>query len=109
MSLLSRIKKNSLLRKTIAFLAALRFGFPGRNLTIIGITGTTGKTTTAFMIKNVLEANDIKTGLISTAGYHIGNEVIYPKAHVPATTPDPFFLNSLLRKMVKKRFKSSSY
>ena len=105
MGLLNEIKKNSLLRKTIAFLAALRFGFPGRNLTIIGITGTTGKTTTAFMIKNILEANGIKTGLISTAGYYIGDEIVYPKAHVPGTTPDPFFLNSLLRKMVRKGLK----
>jgi len=105
MSLLNKIKKNSLLRKTIAFLASLRFGFPGRNLTIIGVTGTTGKTTTAFMIKNILEANGIRTGLISTAGYYIGDEVIHPKVHIPGTTPDPFFLNSLLRKMVKKGLK----
>ncbi|MCK4805602.1 MAG: UDP-N-acetylmuramyl-tripeptide synthetase [Candidatus Pacebacteria bacterium] len=106
MNLLNKIKKNTLLRKIIAFLAALRFGFPGRHLTIIGITGTTGKTTTAFMIKNILEVNGIKTGLISTAGYHIGNEVIYPKAHVPGTTPDPFFLHFLLRKMVRKGLKA---
>ncbi len=105
MSLFNKIKKNSLLRKTIAFLAGLRFGFPGRNLTIIGITGTTGKTTTAFMVKNILEANGIKTGLISTAGYYIGDEIIYPKAHTPGTTPDPFFLHFLLRKMVKKGLK----
>jgi len=105
MGLFNKIKKNSLLRKTIAFLAALRYGFPGRNLTIIGITGTTGKTTTAFMVKNILEANGIKTGLISTAGYYIGDEIIYPKAHTPGTTPDPFFLHFLLRKMIKKGLK----
>ncbi len=102
LGLLNNIKKNSLLRKMIAFLAALRFGFPGRHLTIIGVTGTTGKTTTAFIIKNILESNGIKTGLISTAGSSIGDEVIYPKAHVPGTTPDPFILHSLLRRMVKK-------
>lgn len=106
MNFLNEIKKNTLLRKTIAFLAALRFGFPGRKLRIIGITGTTGKTTTAFMIKNILEVNGIKTGLISTAGYYIGDEVIYGKAHVPVTTPDPFLLHFLLRKMVKKGLKA---
>lgn len=106
MNFLERIKKNSLLRKTISFLANLRFGFPGRHLTIIGVTGTTGKTTTAFMIKNILEANDIKTGLISTAGFYLGDKIIYPKAHTPATTPDPFFLHYLLRKMVKKGLKA---
>ena len=129
MNFLNKIKKNTLLRKIIAFLAALRFGFPGRHLTIIGITGTTGKTTTAFMIKNILEANGIKTGLISTAGYYIGDEVIYPEDYMsgttsdlfflyyllkkiakkslkaPGTTPDPFFLHFLLRKMVKKGLK----
>jgi len=106
LGLLNNIKKNSLLRKIIAFSAALRFGFPGRHLTIIGITGTTGKTTTAFMVKNILEVNGIKTGLISTAGYHIGDEVVYPKVHVPGTTPDPFFLHFLLRKMVRRGLKA---
>lgn len=106
MDLLTKIKKNSLLRKTIALLAGLRFGFPGRHLTIIGVTGTTGKTTTAFMIKNILEANGIKTGLISTAGYHIGDEVIYPEVYMSSTTSDLFFLYSLLKKMAKKRLKA---
>jgi len=105
MSFLEKIKRNSLLRKLIAFLANLRFGFPGRGLIIIGVTGTTGKTTTCFMIKSILERNGIKTGLISTAGFYIGDEVIYPKAHTPATTPDPFFLCFLLKKMKAKGLK----
>lgn len=130
MSFLGRIKRNTLLRQAIAFLAALRFGFPGRHLTIIGITGTTGKTTTAFMVKNILSANGVKTGLISTAGFYIGDEVIHPESYsagttpdlyflyylgkkilkknlkAPNTTPDPFFLHFLLRKMVKKGLKA---
>ena len=106
MSLLNQIKKNSLLRKTIAFLAGLRFGFPGRNLTIIGITGTTGKTTTAFMIKNILEANGLKIGLISTAGHYLGDEIIYPEAYMSSTTPDLFFLYRLLKKIAKKDLKA---
>lgn len=106
MNLLGKIKRNTLLRKMIAFLAALRFGFPGRHLTIIGITGTTGKTTTAFMIKNILEANGIKTGLISTAGYYIGDEVLCPEDYMSGTTPDLFFLYYLLKKIVKKNLKA---
>jgi len=106
MNLLEKIKRNTLLRKAIAFLAALRFGFPARHLTIIGITGTTGKTTTAFMVKNILEANGIKTGLISTAGYYIGDEIIYPEAYASGTTPDLFFLYYLLKKIVKKSLKA---
>ena len=106
MDLLTKIKKNSLLRKTISFLANLRFGFPGRHLTIIGVTGTTGKTTTAFMIKNILEANGIKTGLISTAGYYIGDEVINPEDYTSSTTPDLFAIHYLMKKMVKKGLKA---
>ncbi|MDD4994461.1 MAG: UDP-N-acetylmuramyl-tripeptide synthetase [Candidatus Pacebacteria bacterium] len=105
MNFLEKIKRNSLLRKLIAFLANLRFGFPGRDLTIIGVTGTTGKTTTCFMIKSILESNGIKTGLISTAGFYIGDEIIYPKAHTPSTTPDPFFLYFLIKKMKTKGIK----
>jgi len=106
MNLFRKIKRSTLLRKTIAFLAALRFGFPARRLTIIGITGTTGKTTTAFMVKNILEVNGIKTGLISTAGYYIGDEVIYAEDYMSGTTPDLFFLYYLIKKIVKKSLKA---
>ncbi|MDD3491353.1 MAG: UDP-N-acetylmuramyl-tripeptide synthetase [Candidatus Pacebacteria bacterium] len=106
MSFLEKIKRNSFLRKSIAFLAHLVFGFPARNLIVIGVTGTTGKTTTCFMIKSILESNGIKTGLISTAGFDIGPETIYPKAQTPATTPDPFMLCFLLRKMKKNNVKA---
>ncbi|MDD5760531.1 MAG: UDP-N-acetylmuramyl-tripeptide synthetase [Candidatus Pacebacteria bacterium] len=106
MTLLEKIKRSSLLRKTIAFSAHLMFGFPGHGLAIIGVTGTAGKTTTCFMIKSILENNGIKTGLISTAGFYIGSDIVYPKAHTPATTPDPFFLCSLLRRMKAKGIKA---
>jgi len=106
MNCLEKIKRNSLLRKSIALLAGLRFGFPGRHLVIIGVTGTTGKTTTVFMIKNILEANGIKTGLISTAGFYIGEEIIHPESYASGTTPDLFFLYYLVKKIMKKNLKA---
>lgn len=99
------LKKNSFLRKILALIASVWFGFPSKKLIILGVTGTTGKTTTAFMIKSILEKAGIKTGLISTAGYFIDDEVIYEQGEGPGTTPDPFILHRLLRKMVQKKIR----
>ena len=99
------LKKNSFLRKTLALIASICFGFPGRKLILLGVTGTTGKTTTTLMIKSILEEAGIKTGLIGTAGYYLDDEVIYDQGQGPGTTPDPFFLHHLLRKMVQKKIK----
>jgi len=104
--ILNKVKKNSFLRKSIALLAALRYSFPSRRLDFIGVTGTTGKTTTTFMIKSILEEAGIKTGLIGTAGYYLGEEVIYYQGKGPGTTPDPFYLHKLLKKMVEKDIKT---
>jgi UDP-N-acetylmuramoyl-L-alanyl-D-glutamate--2,6-diaminopimelate ligase len=100
------LKKNSFLRKVLALIASVWFGFPGNKLILLGVTGTTGKTTTTFMIKSILEEAGIKTGLISTAGYYLDDdEVIYEQGEGPGTTPDPFVLHRLLRKMVQKKIR----
>ncbi|NMB92195.1 MAG: hypothetical protein GYA31_01035 [Parcubacteria group bacterium] len=99
------LKKNSFLRKGLALIANIFYGFPAKKLFLIGVTGTTGKTTTAFMIKKILDDGGITTGLISTAGYFLKNEVIPVMSQGPGTTPDPFYLNSLLRRMVKEGIK----
>jgi len=99
-------KKNPLLRKFWAILAHIYFGFPGRKLIFIGVTGTSGKTTTTFLIKSILEAAGIKTGLIGTAGCYLDKEVIYSQALGPGTTPDPFILHRILRKMVNQNIKA---
>lgn len=72
------------------------FGNPAQQLKLIGLTGTNGKTTTTFLIKQILENVGKKVGLIGTVQNMVGNEV-YP-AHF--TTPDPYELQSLFRKMV---------
>ncbi len=71
------------------------FGNPADSLKLIGLTGTNGKTTTTFLIKQILENVGKKVGLIGTVQNMVGEEV-FP-AHY--TTPDPHELQSLFRKM----------
>lgn len=72
------------------------FGNPADSLKLIGLTGTNGKTTTAFLIKQILENTGKKVGLIGTVQNMIGND-IYPTQY---TTPDPYELQNLFKKMV---------
>ena len=53
-------------RNTLALVSAAYFGHPAKELFTIGITGTKGKTTTAFMVREILEHCGLKTGLIGT-------------------------------------------
>lgn len=73
------------------------FGNPADKLKLIGITGTNGKTTTTFLMKQILESTGKKTGLIGTVQNMVGNEV-YPAKF---TTPDPYELQKLFSLMVK--------
>ena len=73
------------------------FGRPAERLRLVGITGTNGKTTTAFLIKQILDSLGKKTGLIGTVQNMVGSEV-YPAKF---TTPDPYELQSLFALMVK--------
>lgn len=56
----------------MGFFAALRYGFPSRKLIVVGVTGTTGKTTVVYMIAHMLENAGIKVGYTSTAMFHDG-------------------------------------
>ena len=85
-------------RKSLAHLAAALNGNPARKLTMIGVTGTDGKTTTVNLIYNILLSCGIKAGMISTVNAVIGNEVIDTGFHV--TTPDAILIQQLLKKMV---------
>lgn len=73
------------------------FGNPADKLKLIGITGTNGKTTTTFLIKQILESAGKKVGLIGTVQNMVGSEV-YPAKF---TTPDPYELQKLFSLMVK--------
>jgi UDP-N-acetylmuramoyl-L-alanyl-D-glutamate--2,6-diaminopimelate ligase len=83
-------------RLALAYMSAAWFGYPDRKLKTIGVTGTKGKTTTTYMIKNVLEACGHKTGLIGTIEAIVGDE------HIPAhnTTPESYDIHRLFRRMV---------
>ena len=84
-------------RVALAYLSAAYFGHPAEKLTTIGITGTKGKTTTAYMIKSILENIGKKVGLIGTIETIIADEVI------PAnnTTPESYTIQQSFAKMVE--------
>jgi UDP-N-acetylmuramyl-tripeptide synthetase len=81
----------------LASAAAWWYGDPSHELGVIGITGTDGKTTTAFLAVAALEAAGIRTGLISTAMTRIGDIAEPNEAH--ATTPEAPALQAALRAM----------
>ena len=85
-------------RKALAKLADTFFDSPSKKLNLIGITGTKGKTTTTYFLKNIFENANMKTGLIGTNKNMIGKKEIKTKM----TTPESHIINSLLSEMVKE-------
>ncbi len=85
-------------RKALAYMSAAWFDYPAKKLTVIGLTGTKGKTTTSFMMKKILETAGHKVGLIGTTGAYIDTKKIETKN----TTPESFELHSLFSQMVKE-------
>lgn len=86
-------------RRALTWLAAAFYNWPARRLTVIGVTGTDGKTTTTNLIYQILLAAGIKAGMISTVNAVIGNEVLDTGFHV--TTPDAHDVQRYLAKMVE--------
>lgn len=84
-------------RYAMAFIAANYFEHPAERLTVIGITGTKGKTTTAYLIKSILEQAGKKVGLIGTIETIIGKEHIKSKN----TTPESYLLQETFFKMAE--------
>ncbi len=82
-------------RLALAEMSAAYFGYPAEELTTIGITGTKGKTTITYMIRQVLEHAGQKTGLIGTIETIIGDERI-PSVN---TTPESYVVQESFRKM----------
>lgn len=82
-------------RYAMAHIAAAYYGNPAEAMKIIGVTGTKGKTTTAFLVKSILENAGHKVGLIGTIGAVIGDELI-PSNN---TTPESTLVQELFAKM----------
>jgi UDP-N-acetylmuramyl-tripeptide synthetase len=82
-------------RLALAGLSSVFYGNPSRELCMIGITGTNGKTTTAYLIESILRAAGFKVGVIGTINYRFGGQSFTN----PVTTPESLDLMRLLRKM----------
>jgi UDP-N-acetylmuramoyl-L-alanyl-D-glutamate--2,6-diaminopimelate ligase len=85
-------------RRALAAAAAWWYGDPSRELGIVGITGTDGKTTTSFLAAAILAASGVSAGLITTAAVAVGKDRTANPEHV--TTPEAPQLQRLLRAMV---------
>ncbi len=89
------IVKNT--RRVYSQIAANFYGNPAKQLKLIGVTGTNGKTSTAFFIKGIIESLGKKCGIIGTVKNVTGNKEFDSEL----TTPEPMKLHKILREMVK--------
>ncbi len=85
-------------REALTWLSAAYYDWPGRKLTVIGVTGTDGKTTTTNLIHEILKAAGLQAGMVSTVNALIGDEVLDTGFHV--TTPDAHDVQRYLVRMV---------
>ena len=86
-------------RRAIAELACTLYGEPSKKLSLVGITGTNGKTTITYLIKSILEAANKRVGIIGTNQNIIGDKVLLTKSTTP-TTPNALELQQLFTEMV---------
>lgn len=82
--------------KSLGWLAAAFYGHPSRHLKLVGVTGTNGKTTTATLLYELMQAMGHKSGLFSTVANYVGNE----RTEAMQTTPDAITLQRTMRQMV---------
>ncbi len=82
-------------RHALAVAASAFYGHPSRELSVVGITGTNGKTTTAYLVREMFEAAGRPCGLVGTVQYLVGREV----RAAARTTPESVDLQCLLREM----------
>ncbi len=86
----------------LARVSAHFFAYPFKEMTLVGITGTNGKTTTSLLVQSILKESGRPAGLIGTLRYEIGEE----SCQAVNTTPNSLRLQSLLHRMVEKKMKA---
>lgn len=89
--------KNILIHLPKAIIYQYLYGQPSKKLTLIGVTGTDGKTSTANLIYEVLQKSGIKAGVITTINAKYGNKEIDTGLHL--TSPDPSLVQKILKEM----------
>ena len=85
-------------REAAAWAAAAFYRYPSKELKVIGITGTKGKTSVTFMIRDILETAGYKTGLLGTIDYEIG----HVRKRADRTTPEAVDIQRYLREMADR-------
>ncbi len=89
-------------RKALAYMSCAYFDYPARSLKTVAITGTKGKTTTAAMIRYILEEGGIKTATIGTLGIVLDDRIITTNN----TTPESYEIQEAMRLMVNSGYKA---
>jgi len=82
--------------RALGMVAEMACGFPARSLRMLGVTGTNGKTTTAWILRQILRQAGRRTGMLGTVEYDVGDDCVQA---ADRTTPTPFVLQKLLAEM----------
>jgi UDP-N-acetylmuramoyl-L-alanyl-D-glutamate--2,6-diaminopimelate ligase len=85
-------------RLALAHISAAFYDHPSRELTLVGITGTNGKTSTTYILEAILNAAGGRVGVVGTVNYRVGDQT-WP---APVTTPESLDLQRLLREMRRR-------
>ncbi len=92
-------------RRTLALAASRFYGYPSRQIKLVGITGTNGKTTAAFVLASILEVAGWKPGLLGTIDYRLGSGE--KRRPAPNTTPESLDLQKMLREIADEGGRST--